>query len=210
MYTFYYLEIPIHLMDQRDVTDFVRQKKEEDYCVIESSDKIELPELLNGIEQKRFKEIIITSIDLNALFQTFVNCFALIEAAGGLVINEKNEMLFIYRRGYWDLPKGKLEPKENIEECAQREIIEETGLSNIIMINKITNTYHIYPESEKLILKKSHWFLFKGDSKEVPKPQFEEDIVEVKWFSTNEINVPLSKTYSNILNVINCYLKDVK
>ena len=209
MLTIYYLKTPIHLVDQKDIVAFVHQKKQEDYCIIESFSKIDLPDLLNRIAQKRFKEIIITSTDLNLLIQTFVNCFQFIEAAGGLVINEKNEMLFIYRRGHWDLPKGKLEPNENIEDCAQREIIEETGLSNILLINKITDTYHIYQENEKKVLKKSHWFMFKGDSQQLTIPQLEEDILEAKWFKANELEIPLSNTYSNINWVIDCYLNNL-
>jgi 8-oxo-dGTP pyrophosphatase MutT (NUDIX family) len=56
-----------------------------------------------------------------------------IVAAGGLVFNENKELLMIYRRSKWDLPKGKLDEGETIEECAIREVEEETGVQQIIL-----------------------------------------------------------------------------
>ncbi len=43
-----------------------------------------------------------------------------VEAAGGLVLNEKGEVLMIFRRGSWDLPKGKIDPNESVETAAIR------------------------------------------------------------------------------------------
>ena len=76
-------------------------------------------------------------------------------AAGGLVFNEKNELLMIYRRGKWDLPKGKLDEGERIEDCAVREVMEETGINRINISNKIGETYHAYFEDEVILLKET-------------------------------------------------------
>ncbi len=59
----------------------------------------------------------------------------LILAAGGLVLNEKGEVLFMFRKGKWDLPKGKLDPGETMDACALREVMEETGLVQVELKN---------------------------------------------------------------------------
>ena len=56
-----------------------------------------------------------------------------VRAAGGLVVREGangGEILVVHRPAYddWSFPKGKLEPDENEEETAVREVEEETGL----------------------------------------------------------------------------------
>ena len=50
-------------------------------------------------------------------------------AAGGIIRNNSNEFLVIHRPKYddWSFPKGKLDNGENLEECALREVHEETG-----------------------------------------------------------------------------------
>jgi 8-oxo-dGTP pyrophosphatase MutT (NUDIX family) len=131
------------------------------------------------------------------------NHFIIIEAAGGVVINNLNEYLFIYRREKWDLPKGKLEKNESIEQCAQREIEEETGICNLNLQREITKTYHIYEENNRQILKISHWFLYNINNLQEGQPQQEEDISIISWFPKNELNIPLSNTYSNIQIVMN-------
>ena len=66
-------------------------------------------------------------------FKDYTKDKVIIEAAGGLVFNEKNELLMIFRRGFWDLPKGKVDEGETLEQCAVREVQEETGLQNIML-----------------------------------------------------------------------------
>src|ERR1700712_23652 len=90
----------------------------------------------------------------------------IIYAAGGLVINEKNEILFMFRRKVWDLPKGKVDPGESNEEAAIREVAEETGLRQIVLHEPLINTHHTYEEKGKMIRKQTHWFRMTGDSTE--------------------------------------------
>ena len=59
----------------------------------------------------------------------------IIKAGGGLVKNEKGEVLFMFRKGKWDLPKGKLDPGETMDACAVREVMEETGVSGLSIVN---------------------------------------------------------------------------
>ena len=50
--------------------------------------------------------------------------------AGVILINERNEILLQRRsdNGYWDYPAGSMELGESFEECARREVLEESGL----------------------------------------------------------------------------------
>ncbi len=125
-------------------------------------------------------------------------------AAGGLVTNEKNELLMIFRRGFWDLPKGKLDEGETIETCAVREVQEETGIVDLESGNLIGITYHEYFDKylQKDIIKETHWFAMKV--KEEPKliPQKEEGIEEIKWVNKNELEKYLQESYPNIREIV--------
>src|SRR4030095_3659462 len=109
--------------------------------------------------------------DFEELKKAFFKKFTLIQAAGGLVLNEKKEILLILRRGKWDMPKGKLDKGEKLEDCAIREVEEETGLKKVELISPLTITYHTYHEGTKYILKESHWYQMKvaGEQKLIPE-----------------------------------------
>lgn len=140
--------------------------------------------------------------DLDKLKKEFWKHFTIIQAGGGLVENEKHEWLLIFRRGKWDLPKGKLDKGETIEACAVREVQEETGLQKVELKNKITVTYHTYDEFGKHILKESHWYKMKASSKEKIIPQTTEDIMEINWVKKNNLPVYLQNTYPSIAEVL--------
>ena len=101
----------------------------------------------------------------------FNSLFRLIEAAGGLVKNQKEEWLFIYRNGKWDLPKGKIEKGEGIKKAAIREVKEECGIKKLKILKELPSTYHTYFMEEKAILKRTYWFEMScgDDSKLVPQ-----------------------------------------
>jgi len=125
-------------------------------------------------------------------------------AAGGLVLNETNELLLIFRRGFWDLPKGKLDPNESIAECAVREVIEETGVNNIHLGNLITITTHEYFDTyiKSDVKKETHWYHMKVDGKPNLIPQTTEDITAIEWTKKNDLAERLSNTYPTIIEVI--------
>jgi len=132
----------------------------------------------------------------------------IIIAAGGLVWNEKNELLMIFRQGKWDLPKGKIDEGETLEECAIREVQEETGLSNLILGSFVGVTQHEYYDRflKTPAIKESHWFSMKAFSAEALIPQEEEDITEIRWVEAFDINKHLQNSFLNIELIIKQYL----
>ena len=163
------------------------------------------------LTNKDFTTLCIEWNDLNELFEEFVNYFRFIQAAGGVVINETNEMLCIYRLDCWDLPKGKMEKGEKPEECAIREVQEETGIIQPEVKKKLESTYHIYfcPHKNKLTLKKTHWYLMyiKGSNNLIP--QVEEDITEARWCSKQFVQQKVvSQSYRSLEPLYDFFLSD--
>jgi len=126
----------------------------------------------------------------------------IIQAGGGLVENEKGEVLFMFRRGKWDLPKGKLDPGENLADCAMREVAEETGIRGLVLKKFLLVTEHPYTEGGKDLIKETHWWLMKASSNQLIIPQAEEDITEVRWVDVPTLNMVLQNTYPGIIEVL--------
>lgn len=131
-------------------------------------------------------------------WQLFISYCTLIEASGGLVKNEKDEYLLIFRKGKWDLPKGKLEYDETPEQGGLREVEEECGVSGLEIIKPLEKTFHTYASKNKRILKKTNWYLMQTHH-QVLVPQTEEDIEAAVWMSRTQINDTVYKnTYASI------------
>ncbi|MDA3615998.1 NUDIX hydrolase [Polluticaenibacter yanchengensis] len=196
-YCVYYLHKTIWIAsDVKQVTD--------NSIVIKPSeiDKIEINTAIDFIFNSDAGCINIIYHNVEECWKAFCEQFLVIEAAGGLVKNEKAEYLFINRLGKWDLPKGKLDDGESIEQCAVREVYEETGLKNIQLKEYLTTTYHIYLYGGTSILKKSVWYKMFVTGHQYLIPQVEEDITEVKWFNSNNWQTVLKNTYPNIADVL--------
>jgi len=155
-------------------------------------------EFIQNIFNPKNEGICLICNDLNLNWKQFKLHFKIQRAAGGKVFNHLNEVLFIYRFDKWDLPKGKLEKGETIEQCAIREVEEECGITNLIIENKLETTYHIFERKDKLILKISHWFLMKTNYSGALKPQIEEGISEVVFKNEAETIEALKNSYENI------------
>jgi 8-oxo-dGTP pyrophosphatase MutT (NUDIX family) len=125
-----------------------------------------------------------------------------IKAAGGLVKNERKEYLFIYRADKWDLPKGKIEKGEGIEEAAVREVEEECGIKVKKLGKKIGKTYHAYIYKGQVVLKKSYWFKMKCEGQDKLKPQREEGITDARWFTPDKLNTITKNTFPSIAEVM--------
>jgi 8-oxo-dGTP pyrophosphatase MutT (NUDIX family) len=129
-------------------------------------------------------------------------------AAGGIVVNPNKEILWIFRRGFWDLPKGKLDPNETIEACALREVKEETGISNLLLGDLIITTKHQYFDTflNTEVEKTTYWYHMTTDTIQKGIPQTEEDIEAIAWVKKEDITPYLAKTYENINQVIEVFL----
>lgn len=135
------------------------------------------------------------------ILQQIKQIFTLIQAGGGIVRSPKDEILFIYRRKKWDLPKGKLDPGESMEACAIREVKEETGVDDLHLGDLITITYHLYIETD-IIIKETYWYeMYSADR--VLVPQAEEGIKKAIWVHPNNIQFQLQNTYESIIDVLN-------
>ena len=160
------------------------------------------PQVKQFLEPEKKGNLYIFHDDTEALFSTFRQCFKSIDAAGGLVRNNQGEILLIFRRGKWDLPKGKMEEGESPEETALREVQEECGLQGIRVNQFLKSTFHVYNLNDQLILKKTDWYEMEYSGKDSPTPQSSEDITEVRWIKPNDLQEVFSNTFSSILEVI--------
>lgn len=145
--------------------------------------------------------------NLDEMWEDFTHMFKVIEAAGGVVKNQNGEILFIYRIGKWDLPKGKIEKGESLEQAAVREIEEETGLKELILEEFLNHTFHIYTERNgDKILKTTYWFRLNYVGNQSPIPQIEEGITEASWKNMEAINQEvLPSTFQNIKLILKEY-----
>lgn len=126
----------------------------------------------------------------------------MIYASGGVVFNNE-KLLMIFRNGFWDLPKGKIELNESELECAVREVEEECGIERLAVVKFLKYTYHTYVEDDQSILKKTSWFLMSSDYKNKLTPQKSEGITKVIWVSKNEIPSKLDNSFENIKDLLN-------
>lgn len=129
-----------------------------------------------------------------------------IKAAGGLVEDEQGRVLMIHRKGFWDLPKGKVEEGEFLRQAALREVKEETGLSSCKIQSTIKPTYHIYEEEGQQILKTTFWYKMFADSNQQLEAQKSEGIKEVSWMDDAAIKEALNQTYPNIEMILALYI----
>lgn len=197
----YFDEKPVYLCDFIDDT-LNEIMHHPDAVFIDELSTPAIKSLLHEIKKDDFHAGIIWNKDLEKLKKAFFKHFEVIEAAGGIVLNEKKEILFIFRRGKWDLPKGKMDKKEKEEDCAQREIEEETGVKGLLLKKKVGETFHVYDEFGKHFLKISHWFYFTCNNKQTLQPQTEEDITKAEWIKTKDIKEPIKNTYANIKDIL--------
>ena len=194
MYKVFIQNIPVYFVKRPSgkVKDSIVFQGEFDFLDLHSNMSDLYP---NGLE--------LISEDLKKTWNTFKSNFKTIKAGGGLVHNEKGELLFIFRLNKWDLPKGKLDPGETIQQCALREVEEECNLKNIELHHRICKTYHTYTTSKNYMLKKSYWYLMSVEGSQKLIPQRKENITAVKWFSPRNLHKPLSNTYGAIREVLN-------
>ena len=189
MLQIFYKEKPIIISDK---------KSDLKNSLIINPELFENLDLLKLLTKKRVNSIGIFSNEYEFILNMFKKKYPEIIAAGGKVINNKSEILFIYRNKKWDLPKGKAEKNEIISKTALREVEEETGIKNLSIIKPLDKTYHIFKRDGKNYLKSTYWFEMKSDFNGKFKPQKKEGITRVEWIGIENLSSILPKSYANI------------
>ena len=160
-----------------------------------------LEEVILSLESNEGKSFVMTGENTEKMWKKFYSRFKVIEAAGGIVINKKGEFLMIFRHDTWDLPKGKIDLGERIEEAALREVREECGFTSLRLGEQVQNTYHIYEYKDRQILKVTYWYLMYSDQM-ILTPQLEEGITDLRWKSVSDVKEVFENTYPNIKMLI--------
>ncbi|NHF60757.1 NUDIX domain-containing protein [Flavobacteriaceae bacterium TP-CH-4] len=157
-----------------------------------------IQEAIKALMKNKLQAAYIYHPNHEEILKKFSKKIPLVTAGGGVVTNKEGKVLFIYRNNKWDLPKGKIDKGESIEECALREVEEETGVRGLKIENFLRTTYHIFKRNGTYKLKEVHWFAMRTSYTGKLKGQKSEGIVKVKWKGPNKIKKALENSYINI------------
>ena len=201
MYKIYFNSKPLFITDQitKELEEYLHH---EDTVFIDEFNLHTVKAMLHEMQLPKIHAGVFLHADVEAVLKAFKKKFVLIKAAGGLVHTEDDHLLLIFRRGKWDLPKGKLDDNEEIEACAVREVKEETGLKNVQIEKPLPITYHTYHENGRFILKESHWYLMKTPKQIDLVPQVEEDIHKAEWVAVDKIAPYMENTFPLIIDIM--------
>ena len=159
-------------------------------------------QIIKALKSSKNRKVFLYHKDIDKLWKSFKKKFPVVEAAGGLVERTDNKLLFIFRNNKWDLPKGGVEKKELIIEAAQREVVEETGVSDLIVQKQLSETFHIFKKGKRFRLKKTYWFKMSTSYMGKTKPQTEEGIKKTEWVSKEKIDEILNDAFENIRIIV--------
>ena len=197
IFTIYLNERPLILCSrQRDIPANYK-----DAPVCPNPDAAAISQTLQALENGEIASAVFVQTDTKRLMEAIKQHFKVLVAAGGLITNPEEEILLMFRRNKWDLPKGKQDDGESLEECAVREVREETGLQQITLTDKITETFHYYPLKDKKVLKHTYWYRMQFTGTELTIPQIEEDIMDIQWIRPENLGKYLKFSYKNIEDV---------
>ena len=159
-------------------------------------------QIIKALKSSKNRKVFLYHKDNDKLWKSFKKKFPIVEAAGGLVERTDNKLLFIFRNNKWDLPKGGVEKKELIIEAAQREVKEETGVSDLIVQKQLSETFHIFKKGKRFRLKKTYWFKMSTSYMGQTEPQIEEGIHKTEWVSKEKIDEILNDAFENIRIIV--------
>jgi len=158
-------------------------------------------DLLKEIPNRQSVIVHISDLEVSKVFVECIKKYLFVQAAGGLVRNSKNELLFIFRNGKWDLPKGHKEFGEEIHETAIREVKEECGLNDLVLGDKLGVTYHTYYMNKHQEIKETHWYNMTTQAIELI-PQKEEGIEKAEWIGEDKIEEVVEDCYLSLQNLL--------
>lgn len=201
MYKIYINETPLNLVRETDVIKGTNN--EQNLVARYPGNPRHLFGYIDMLEKtQRFESVTLYSADYDKLVKDFEGLYKILEAAGGVVYQPSGEILAIFRRDFWDLPKGKIDPGESQEEAAVREVQEETGIQDVVLGDFITTTHHTYrTKSKKRIIKRTFWYKMTTSDTDLV-PQTEEDIEQAVWITKEDLLKKEEPIYNNILEVL--------
>ncbi|TMI62937.1 MAG: NUDIX domain-containing protein [Bacteroidetes bacterium] len=192
---------PLYLCDE--ITTYINEYVHHDDAIfIDELNSHTIKSMIHEMQVAKVHAGVFYHKDFDELKKAFFKKFTFIQAAGGLVTNEDGDVLLIFRRGKWDLPKGKLDKGEKLDECAVREVEEETGLKKPKIEKILSATYHTYHEGARYILKESNWYKMKIIGEQNLVPQTNEGIEEIKWVRPDKLKTYYSNTYPNVVEIL--------
>jgi len=161
-------------------------------------ESVDIKNLIIKIFQNKIQKAFLYHPDEKLIMKTLRAKLPVEKAGGGLVYNKNGEVLFIFRNGKWDLAKGGMEKNETIEETAIREVEEETGVTGLVITEKLQKTYHIFKRNGRYKLKITQWFEMRTKFEGIPQGQAEEGIEKVEWVHPDHIMSLMENSYENI------------
>ena len=161
-------------------------------------ESVDFKQLIIKIFQNKIHKAYLYYPDEKEIMKVLKTKIPVNKAGGGLVYNKNGDVLFIFRNGKWDLPKGGTEKGEDIEQTSMREVEEETGVNGLKIIKKLQKTYHIFKRNGVYKLKITHWFEMQTDFDGIPEGQIDEGIDKVEWKNPTQIQEALKNSYENI------------
>ena len=161
-------------------------------------ESVDIKNLIIKIFQNKIQKAFLYHPDEKLIMKTLRAKLPVEKAGGGLVYNKNGEVLFIFRNGKWDLAKGGMEKNETIEETAIREVEEETGVTGLVITEKLQKTYHIFKRNGRYKLKITQWFEMRTKFEGIPQGQAEEGIEKVEWVHPDQIMSLMENSYENI------------
>ncbi|OYU95185.1 MAG: NUDIX hydrolase [Bacteroidetes bacterium B1(2017)] len=197
MYKFFINDKPLIITSSEELIPRFQQLRKVSY-----TSAINLMDLVRQIEDPQSTGCVLICEDSTEVFMMLKSNFTTIHAGGGIVFNSKKELLIMKRLGKWDLPKGKIDPGETIEEGAKREVEEECGINELKIERFFENSYHTYKLQGHRFLKATHWYLMETGFEGNLVPQLEESITEVKWVDLSEIDLSTYDTYESIREIL--------
>ncbi len=163
---------------------------------------VDLPKVVRDLKRKAIEGVFLYYKNEDKLLKKFLKKFPNVIAGGGKVYNEKGKVLFIFRNDKWDLPKGRIENNETIEEGAIREVEEETGVKDLTITKPLEITYHIFKRNSRYKIKITHWFEMHTCYNGELRPEATEGITKVKWLGKKKQAKALNNSYANIRELL--------
>ena len=165
-------------------------------------DTVNIGKVIKELKDSKLEQVRLIHTNPERLLNDFLKLLPNAVAGGCKVINDKGEVLFIYRNEKWDLPKGKTELHETIEETALREVSEETGVAGLEIVKPLRTTYHIFKRNGRHKIKITYWFQMRSSFEGKLYPQINEGITKVEWLNPDQINLALENSYANIRELL--------